>query len=74
MRGKVFSVMGTVLMGLAPIATMIGGLLGEFLKLRYVISGGFIATVLIVIPFFFLKSFKKFIEYDPELQKIEDIM
>ncbi|EMS72561.1 MFS transporter [Ruminiclostridium cellobioparum] len=74
MRGKVSSIMGTVLMGLSPIAMMVGGLLGEFFPLRYIIAGGFAATILIFIIFCFMDSFKKFIKYDPEMQKIESIM
>lgn len=74
MRGKVFSLMNTLLMGLTPIGMAIGGILAEFIPIRYVMSGCALASLLLFIPFFFMPSFKRFINYDPEQQTIEDIM
>ncbi len=73
-RGKVFSIMGTVLGGLMPFAMLLGGFLGEFLPLKLVISGGFMATTIIFLPFIFMEGFKRFINYDPASQTMEEII
>lgn len=70
MRGKVSSLKGTLTMGLAPLAMFIGGILGEFFPIRYIVFAGFMAMTVLFIPLFFLKSFKAFIQYNPEQQKI----
>ncbi|WP_232699158.1 MFS transporter [Brevibacillus daliensis] len=71
MRGKVSSIKGTLTMGLAPLAMFIGGLLGEFFPIKYIVFSGFIAITILFIPLLFLKSFKTFIQYNPEKQKME---
>lgn len=69
MRGKVSSIKGTLTMGLAPLAMIIGGILGEFLPIKYVVLSGFSAMTALFIPLFFLKSFIEFIQYNPEQSK-----
>jgi DHA3 family macrolide efflux protein-like MFS transporter len=44
MRGKVTGLLDTLTQGLTPIGMAVGGLLGEFLPLPAVISGGFLMT------------------------------
>lgn len=70
MRGKVSSIKGTLTMGLAPLAMFIGGLLGEFFPIKSIVFSGFMAMTVLFIPLFFLKSFKSFIQFNPEQQKI----
>lgn len=74
MRGKVFSFMGTLIMGLTPIGMALGGIAAEFIPARYVISLCFAVTLFCFIPFIFMPSFKRFINYNPEAQTLEDIM
>ncbi|MGO4732929.1 MFS transporter [Paenibacillus sp. 2KB_22] len=70
MRGKVASIKGTLSMGLAPLAMILGGLLAEFYPIKYVVLSGFIAMTLLFIPLFFLKSFSEFIQFNPEQKKV----
>lgn len=74
MRGKVFSMMNALLMGLSPIGMALGGIVAEFIPIKYVISLCFGISLLAFIPFIFMKGFKRFINYDPALQTLEDIM
>lgn len=74
MRGKVSSLMQTVTMGLSPIGFALGGILAEFIPTRMVISGCFVATFILFIPFAFMRHPKRFISFDPEKQTLEDIM
>ena len=74
MRGKVFAMMNTLLMGLSPIGMALGGIVAEFIQVKYVMSMCFGVTLLAFIPFMFMPSFKRFINYDPDMQTLEDIM
>ncbi|MDQ7095707.1 MFS transporter [Desulfosporosinus sp. PR] len=74
MRGKVFSLRGTVKQGFAPLAMAIGGVLGEFLPIRVVISACCIMSLLISLAFMVRPQFKRFINYDPKAAKLQDIM
>jgi MFS family permease len=74
MRGKVFSLMSALLQGLTPLAMALGGVLAEFFDIRYIIFSCFAITIILVIPFAFIKSFKRFINFDPEKQVLSDII
>jgi MFS family permease len=74
MRGKVSALMQTVTMGLSPIGFAVGGILAEFIPIRIVISGCFVATLILFIPFAFMKHPKRFISFDPDKQTLEEIM
>jgi MFS family permease len=74
MRGKVFALMGTVLMGLTPIGMALGGVMAEFIAARYVMSICSAITFCFFIPFIFMPSFKRFINYNPEEQTLDEIM
>ncbi|MCP4631864.1 MAG: MFS transporter [candidate division Zixibacteria bacterium] len=73
-RGKVFALMGTMAGGLSPIAMAFGGVLAEFIPIRILISVSFIFMGIGFIPLLFSKSFKQFTNFDPEKQKLEDIL
>lgn len=74
MRGKVFGLFGTINKGLTPIAMAIGGVLGQFLPISAVISVCCIISLLSSIPFVFLPSFKRFVNFDPKVETLQDIM
>ena len=66
-RGKVFSLLSMLLSGLMPVAMALGGWLGEFLPIQWVIAG---SMMLCGIPGLFLlpsKEFRKFISFNPNL-------
>ncbi|EOD00219.1 hypothetical protein L21TH_1693 [Caldisalinibacter kiritimatiensis] len=74
MRGKVNSLLGTVLQGLTPIAMAVGGIIAEFIPIKIIIFSCFMITLLFFIPLAFIPSFKRFINYNPKTQTLEDIM
>jgi MFS family permease len=74
MRGKVLSLMGALLQGLTPLAMAAGGIIAEFFPIKYIITTCFTLCVLLLIPFAPVKSFRKFIEFDPEKEKLENII
>ncbi len=72
MRGKVFSLVGTVAGGLMPIAYAIGGVLAEFIPIRIIISTAFFITLLVQLSMILSKPIKRLINYNPEINTIED--
>lgn len=74
MRGKVFSLMGTMTNGLTPIAMALGGVLAEFIPIKYMIAGCFLIAFIFMIPFTFMNSCRRFINFDPEKQVLADIL
>jgi MFS family permease len=72
MRGKVFSLIGTVAGGLMPIAFALGGVLAEFIPIRILISAAFFMTLLSFIPMGFSKAIKRLINFNPETDTIEN--
>lgn len=73
MRGKVFSFMGMVTMGLTPIAFALGGVLAEFLPLRPLIGGCFVIATALAMPMVVAPSFWRFINFDPEGDTVESV-
>ena len=63
MRGKVMAFMSMTSEGLTPIAMALGGVLADFISIRIIMSASFVVIIAIVIPFIFIKSFKRFISY-----------
>jgi len=74
MRGKVFSIMNTVCGGLVPIAMALGGLLAEFIAIKYIILTCFLLSGMGIVPLAFTKNFKRFINFNPDYQTLEDII
>jgi len=74
MRGKVSSLMSTILMGLTPISMAFGGILAEFIPIKYVISISLFLTLLGMISLLMSKDFKKLINFNPDEQTLDDIM
>jgi DHA3 family macrolide efflux protein-like MFS transporter len=74
MRGKVFSLLGTVSMGLTPFAMISAGLISKLIPIPLIIFICFMLNLIMFLPFAFMGSFKKFINFDPEKQTLEDII
>ncbi len=73
MRGKVMSIVFTISMGIHPIGTLVGGVLGDIFYPRTIMIGCFLIGIIGSIPILFNKSTKKVLNYDPEIQTLEDI-
>lgn len=74
MRGKVFSLLGTVSMGLTPFAMITAGLISKIMPIALIIFLCFMLNFIMFLPFPFMNSFKKFIKFDPEIQTLQDII
>lgn len=74
MRGKVFSITNTVCGGLTPIAMAVGGILAEFIAIKYIIITCYLLSAVVIIPLGFVKKFKHFINFNPDFQTLEDII
>jgi len=74
MRGKVFSLVSMLAQSLTPFGMLLGGILGEFFPIRTIIFVCFVFMLIVFIPFGFIKSFRRFINFDPEKETLEDIM
>jgi len=74
MRGKVFSLLGAISQAATPLAMALGGVLGQFLPLRYVISGSFVVMLLAFVPLLFSRSFRRFINFDPEHDTLATVL
>jgi MFS family permease len=73
MRGKVFSLMGMVTQGLTPIAFALAGVIAVFIPLPLLISICFGTVVCVGIPFMFMASFRRFINFDPARDTVESV-
>lgn len=73
-RGKVFSLITVVCMSLTPFAMAIGGVLGEIFPFRHIIITCFILLFIGFVPCVFIKPLKRFVNFDPETETLEDIM
>lgn len=73
MRGKVFALMGMVTQGLTPIAFALGGVIAAFIPLPLLISACFGTVVFVGLPFMFMASFRRFINFDPAKDTVESV-
>jgi MFS transporter, DHA3 family, macrolide efflux protein len=73
MRGKVFALMNMLTQGLTPIAFALAGGLAEFIPLPLLISGSFLLAVVVGIPVFLMRSFRRFINFDPVTDTVESV-
>ncbi|MBI5680324.1 MAG: MFS transporter [Methanobacterium sp.] len=74
MMGKVMALVNTLIIALIPLAMIIGGVLAQFFPIRAIFMVCFLLGVLVFISLFFMPSVRKFINFDPENQSIEDMM
>ncbi|MFR6017503.1 MAG: MFS transporter [Paraclostridium sordellii] len=73
MRGKVMSIIFTLSMGIHPIGSLVGGILGDIFYPRTIMIGCFLIGIIGSIPILFSKSTKKVLNYNPKIQKLEDL-
>jgi len=72
MRGKVFSLLGTVSGGLTPIAFALGGVLGEVIPLRIMIALCFGITWLFFLPLPLSPAITRYFKFDPARDHLEE--
>ena len=63
-RGKVMSFVNMTAAGLTPFAMALGGVLGEVLPVRAVITAAFLLSLAVTVPIYFSKKFRAFITTD----------
>lgn len=73
-RGKVFGLLTSVAGGLMPIAYAVGGVLAEFISIRLLISASFVVVLICYLPMFLSTSFRKYVQFDPARQSLQDIV
>jgi hypothetical protein len=73
LRGKVFSLVGTVAGGLTPIAFAAGGALAEVLPLRVLMSASFLVTLICFAPLAFSAQVRRLINFEPGVNNLDDI-
>jgi DHA3 family macrolide efflux protein-like MFS transporter len=71
MRGKIFSLIGTIAGGLMPIAFALGGVLAEFIPIRILISSAFGLTLIVFLILSLNQPIKHLINFNPEADRIE---
>ena len=74
MRGKVFGLLGTLSQGLTPIAMALGGFLGVWLPIPLVILGCMVCSTIAFMPVILSPKFKRFINFNPDEDLLEDVM
>lgn len=73
-RGKVFSLISALAQGLTPVAMAFGGVLAEFFPIKAIIAVCMSMALVLLIPYAFMKSFRRYINFNPETQTLNDIM
>lgn len=74
MRGKILSINNMVCMALSPLGMVLGGVLGAIFEIRRVMLSSFMATLVFIVIFCFIKSVREVINYDPQNSTFEKIM
>lgn len=74
MRGKVFSLAGMLSQGLMPLGMGLGGILGEFIPLRTIMIFAYAVELIIFLAIVFIPSMKRFINFDPETETLDQIL
>ncbi|WP_246125077.1 MFS transporter [Exilibacterium tricleocarpae] len=67
-RGKVLGLMGAVILSLTPVAMLLSGMLAEVIPVTVLISGGFILSAFLVMPFLLLRTYRLFLNTDSEYE------
>ena len=73
MRGKVFALLNMLTQGLTPIAFALAGVLAEFIPLAPLMGGCFALALVLGIPMVLLRSFRRFINFDPTRDTVESV-
>lgn len=71
MRGKIFSLIGTIAGGLMPIAFALGGALAEFIPIQILISSAFGCALIAFLMSMLTKPIKHLINFNPAQEQID---
>jgi MFS family permease len=74
MRGKVLAFNSMTTQGLTPFAMVLGGVLGDFIPIKIIMSACFIIVLIVITPFMFNKPLVRFINFDYEKETLDDII
>lgn len=74
MRGKVFSLMETICMGLSPLGIIIGGVLGQIMPIRVAIAVPFTITCVLSLSLAIIRPIKYLVNFDPDKESIYSVM
>ncbi len=74
MMGKVMGLVGTLTMALTPLAMVTGGVLAEIFPIRTIFLVCFLGSFLVFVNLFFIKSVRRFINFDPAREHREDLI
>jgi hypothetical protein len=69
LRGKVMGLLETLTQGMTPIGMAVGGLLGEFLPIRWVIFGAFAAIGLFIFPQLASRGIRDFFALEESIEE-----
>jgi len=69
LRGKVMGLLETLTQGMTPIGMAVGGLLGEFLPIRWVIFGAFAAIGVFIFPQLASKGIRDFFALEQSIRE-----
>jgi MFS family permease len=73
-RGKVMAFMSMITQGLTPFAMALGGVLATYMPINLIVTISFIITFLLITPFWFVKPFIRFINFDTEKDTVEGLL
>lgn len=69
-RGKVFSILNTIMMSLSPIGMFLGGVLGDILSIRLAMTILLIIGSFSTLTILFIKDLKKLVNFDVEKNNV----
>ncbi|WP_155844731.1 hypothetical protein [Clostridium senegalense] len=73
-RGQVLSILRTFSMGLAPLGTLVAGVLSEFISVKYVMMLLFTVGILSIITCILVKGSKTLVEYEGQNFSLNDLI
>ncbi|WP_061994716.1 MFS transporter [Clostridium sp. ATCC 25772] len=73
-RGQVLSILRTFSMGLAPLGTLVAGILSEFISVKYVMMLLFTVGILSIITCILVKGSKTLVEYEGQDFSLDDLI
>jgi DHA3 family macrolide efflux protein-like MFS transporter len=73
MLGKASALLMTLSGGLIPLSMAAGGILAGYFPIRSLISGSFVVMMLCFTPLMFSRSFRRFINFDPDKDSVESL-
>ncbi len=73
MRGKVMGLLEMLTGGLTPVSMAVGGVLGEFLPIKWVISAAFVVSGLIVLPQLWSNEIRDFMHFEATEKKLKKV-